>query len=176
MLASIERNMVEKTGKPLAYWVDLVRRKGLTGHGPVVKELMAEHGFTRGYAGAVAYALQQETVAPHELVEAQYAGKESLRPILDAVRKAIPRGAEEAARKTYVTWSHGRQFALVQPSTKTRADLGLVLEGVRAGARLEASGSFGSGRITHRVALGSRREVDAEVKRWLRDAFDAAAR
>jgi len=130
----------------------------------------------RGYAGAVAYALQQETVAPHELVEAQYAGKESLRPILDAVRKAIPRGAEEAARKTYVTWSHGRQFALVQPSTKTRADLGLVLEGVRAGARLEASGSFGSGRITHRVALGSPREVDAEVKRWMRDAFDAAAR
>src|SRR5262245_58143342 len=115
MRASIERNMLAKTGKPLDHWVALVRRQGLAGHGPVVKWLMAEHGFTRGYAGAVAWALREETVAPDELVEAQYAGKEGLRPILDAVRKALPGGAEEGARKTYVTWSNGRQFALLQP-------------------------------------------------------------
>ena len=137
---------------------------------------MDEHGFTRGYAGAVAWALREETVAPDELVEAQYLGKEALRPILDAVRKAIPAGADEGARKTYVTWSNGRQFALLQPSTKTRADLGLVLEAAAAAGRLEAAGSFGSGRITHRVALASPRDVDAEVKRWLREASDAAAR
>jgi hypothetical protein len=176
MLASIERNMVEKTGKPLEHWVALVRAQGLSGYGPVVKYLMAEHGFTRGYAGAVAYALRERTVAPDELVAAQYAGKESLLPVLAAVRRGIPPGAEEGVRKTYVTWSNGRQFALLQPSTKTRADLGLVLEDAAAAGRLEAAGSFGSGRITHRVALAAPREVDAEVKRWLRDAFGAAAR
>ena len=90
------------------------------------------------------------------------------------MRKAIPAGAAEGARKTYVTWSNGRQFALLQPSTKSRADLGLVLEGARRPAASQAAGSFGSGRITHRVALAAAREVDAEVKRWLRDAFDAA--
>src|SRR5262245_2260420 len=176
MLESIERHMVKKTGKPLEHWVALVREQGLDGHGPVVKYLMAEHGFTRGYAGAVAYTLQQETVAPEDLVEEQYARKESLLPILDAVRRAIPDGAEEATRKTYVTWSNGRQFALLQPSTRTRADLGLVLDGVEAGGRLEEAGSFGSGRITHRVALAATRDVDAEVERWLRDAFAAASR
>src|SRR5215510_8329306 len=98
MLASIERNMVAKTGKPLDHWVALVRKQGLSGHGPVVRYLMAEHGFTRGYAGAVAWAAQQDTVDPDELVDAQYAGKESLRPILDAVRKAIPRSAVEGPR------------------------------------------------------------------------------
>jgi hypothetical protein len=174
MLASIERNMLERTGKPLEHWVALVQAQGLSGHGPVVEYLMAEHGFTRGYAGAVAYALREQTVAPDELVEAQYAGREQLRPVLDAVRKAVPAGAEEAARKTYVTWSNGRQFALLQPSTKTRADLGLVLDGVEPTPRLEAAGSFGSGRITHRVAMAGPRDVDAEVKRWLRDAFGAA--
>jgi hypothetical protein len=176
MRASIERNMLAKTGKPLDHWVGLVRKQGLSGHGPVVKYLMAEHGFTRGYAGSVAWALREETVAPDELVEAQYTGKESLRPILEAVRKAIPRGAEEGARKTYVTWLNGRQFALLQPSTRTRADLGLVLEDAAATARLQEAGSFGSGRVTHRVALAGPGEVDAEVKRWLRNAFAAAAR
>lgn len=176
MRASIERNMLEKTGKPLDHWVGVVRAEGLSGHGPIVKYLMAEHGFTRGYAGAVAWALREETVAPDELVEQQYAGKEALRPILDAVRKAIPAAAEEGARKTYVTWSNRRQFALLQPSTKTRADLGLVLEGATATDRLRAAGSFGSGRITHRVALTRPRDVDAEVKRWLRKAFTAASR
>jgi hypothetical protein len=176
MLASIERNMLEKTGRPLEDWVALVRAQGLSGHGPVVKYLMAEHGFTRGNAGAVAYALREQTVTPDELVAAQYLGKEGLLPVLAAVRKAIPRGAEEGVRKTYLTWSHGRQFALLQPSTKARADLGLVLEGVSAGRRLEEAGSFGSGRITHRVALAAPREVDAEVKRWLRAAFTAAGR
>jgi Domain of unknown function (DUF5655)/Domain of unknown function (DUF4287) len=176
MRASIERNMLERTGKPLDHWVELVRAKGLSGHGPVTKYLMAEHGFTRGYAGAVAWALREETVTPDELVGQQYAGKETLRPVLDAVRKAIPAGADEGARKTYVTWSNGRQFALLQPSTKERADLGLVLERTAASQRLQAAGSFGSGRITHRVALASARDVDAEVKGWLRRAFDLAAR
>jgi hypothetical protein len=176
MLASIERNMLEKTGKPLEDWVALVRAQGLSGHGPVVKYLMAEHGFTRGYAGAVAYALREQTVAPDQLVAAQYAGRETLLPVLAAVRKAVPREADEGVRKTYVTWSHGRQFALLQPSTKARADLGLVLERVAAGGRLEQAGSFGSGRITHRVALAAARDVDAAVERWLRAAFDAAAR
>jgi hypothetical protein len=167
--------MLAKTGHPLDHWVALVRTEGLSGHGPVVKWLMAEHGFTRGYAGTVAWALREETVTPYELVEAQYADRPALRPILDAVRKAIPAGATEGARKTYVTWSNGRQFALLQPSTKARTDLGLVLEDVPPTGRLRAAGSFGSGRITHRVARAGPRDVDAEVKRWLREAFAAAA-
>jgi hypothetical protein len=176
MRASIERNMLAKTGHPLDHWLALVRAEGVSGHGPVVKWLMAEHGLTRGYAGTVAWALREETLTPDELVEAQYADRSALRPILDAVREAMPAGSTEGARKTYVAWSNGRQFALLQPSTKTRSDLGLVLADVPATGRLRGAGSFGSGRITHRVALAGPREVDAEVERWLREAFVAAGR
>jgi hypothetical protein len=176
MRASIERNMLAKTGHPLDHWLALVRAEGLSGHGPVVKWLMAEHGLTRGYAGTVAWALREETVTPEELVEAQYADRPALLPILDAVRSAVPAGSTEGARKTYVAWSNDRQFALLQPSTRTRADLGLVLEEMPETDRLRAAGSFGSGRITHRVALAGPREVDAEVERWLREAFVAAGR
>ena len=36
MRASIERNMLAKTGEPLDHWLALVRAEGLSGHGPVV--------------------------------------------------------------------------------------------------------------------------------------------
>jgi len=80
---------------------------------------------------------------------------------------------EIGPRGTYVSFGRPKQFALVQPSTKTRVDVGLRLPGVAAGDRLRDAGSFGSGNITHRVALASPDEVDAELEGWLRAAYDA---
>jgi Domain of unknown function (DUF5655) len=79
-------------------------------------------------------------------------------------------------RRTYVTFSNGRQFAIVQASTKSRVDLGLVLPGTRATTRLQEAGSFGSGNVTHRVALTSPDDVDDRVRAWLRAAFERAGR
>jgi hypothetical protein len=69
-----------------------------------------------------------------------------------------------------------RQFGAIQPSTADRVDLGLVLPGVKAQGRLEATANVGGGRVTHRIALRSPREVDAEVRRWLKEAYDRDAR
>jgi hypothetical protein len=62
---------------------------------------------------------------------------------------------------------------LIQPSTRARLDLGLILPGVPPTARLQTAGSFGSGRTTHRVALSCVEEMDAEVLTWLRGAYKA---
>jgi hypothetical protein len=59
--------------------------------------------------------MRDEDVPP--LVARQYAGKEALLPILAELRKAMPKGAREEARRTYVVWTNGRQFALLQPTT-----------------------------------------------------------
>jgi hypothetical protein len=67
----------------------------------------------------------------------------------------------------------GRQFGLIQASTKSRIDLGLKLPGVAPTERLQAAGNFGSGQITHRVALTSEVEVDDEVLGWLKAAYEA---
>ena len=69
-----------------------------------------------------------------------------------------------------MAFSKGRQLALAQPSTKTSLDLGLVLKDAPAGGRLQEAGSFGSGRITHRVALEKPQEVDSEVRGWIAEA------
>ena len=113
-----------------------------------------------------------------ELIDRQYAGaRRRCGRSTSASPRSSPRSAdvEVGPRGTYVSFGRPKQFALVQPSTKTRVDVGLRLPGVAprpSGSR--DAGSFGSGNITHRVALGAPEDVDAELEGWLRDAYDAA--
>ncbi len=74
-------------------------------------------------------------------------------------------------RKTYVTISRKRQFAAIQPSTRTRVDLGLVLPGTRASGRLKAAKNVGGGRVTHAIALEKKSDINAEVRKWLKSAY-----
>jgi hypothetical protein len=66
-----------------------------------------------------------------------------------------------------------KQFALIQPSTATRLDVGINLKNVPPSERLEASGSFNA-MGSHRLRVSTVGEVDAHLVAWLKDAFDAA--
>ncbi|WP_246263692.1 DUF5655 domain-containing protein [Parasphingopyxis algicola] len=81
--------------------------------------------------------------------------------------------AELAPKKSYVSLRRSKQFGLVQPSTKTRLDLGLNLKGVEPVGRLELSGSFNA-MVSHRMRLESVDDVDDEVRDWLRAAYERA--
>lgn len=175
-------NMPEKTGKPLADWVEIVKASGLEKHGEMVKLLKSEHGMTHGFANLVAHEVRGGVVTKlpdpsSDLVAAQYAGdKAVLRPIHDAIADAVAGfggDVEQAPKKTYVSLRRAKQFALVQPSTKARVDVGINLKDVPPAGRLEASGSF-NGMVSHRVRLGSVDDVDAELIGWLRMAYDRA--
>ncbi|HEX8727815.1 MAG TPA: DUF5655 domain-containing protein, partial [Ktedonobacterales bacterium] len=74
-------------------------------------------------------------------------------------------------RQTYVAFARRSQFALIQPSTKTRVDLGLVLPDIAPTGRLGASTNFGSGSVNRRVALATPADVDDEVEGWLLQAY-----
>jgi predicted transport protein len=111
------------------------------------------------------------------LVQAQYAGpKAELRPIYDAILAAVcklGKDVEVAPKKAYVSLRRSKQFAIVQPSTRTRIDLGIKLTGKEPEGRLEASGSWNA-MVTHRVRLESKADFDAAVKRWLKQAYAQA--
>jgi hypothetical protein len=176
MIAHLEA----KTGRSLADWIAIVKKSGLAKHGEIVKMLKAEHGIGHGYANLVAHkaaATDAASADAGDLVAAQYAGpKAGLRPIYDSIIEAVSgfgSDVEVAPKKTYVSLRRSKQFGLVQPSTKTRVDVGLTLGDRKPAGRLEASGSFNA-MVSHRVRVESASDVDAELIGWLRQAYDQA--
>jgi hypothetical protein len=141
---------------------------------------LREQGLSSNHASAVLWWEKNGAAIEaggDPLVDRQYSGgKEPLRPVYERVAAFIAGlgdDVEPGPRGTYVSFGRPKQFALVQPSTKTRVDVGLRLPGAAAAGRLADAGSFGSGSITHRVALAAVEDVDAELEGWLRDAYEA---
>jgi hypothetical protein len=80
---------------------------------------------------------------------------------------------EIAPKKANVSVRRSKQFALIQPTTRTRIDVGLILKGVEPSGRLEASGSFNA-MFTHRVRVETVADINGELKRWLKQAYSEA--
>lgn len=178
MAATMLRNLPEKTGKSLSAWHKLLKQSSLDKHGALVKFLKTEHGVTHGFANLIVVKyLDAGTPAAGSLVEAQYAGpKADLKPIYDALIKAVSsfgNDVEIAPKKSYVSLRAKKQFGLIQPSTKTRVDLGLNLADAKTTTRLEKSGSFNA-MVSHRVRLESTDDVDQQLIKWLKRAYEGA--
>ncbi|MGI9627438.1 MAG: DUF4287 domain-containing protein [Longimicrobiales bacterium] len=171
----------EKTGRSLDQWLSHLAGVELVKHGEVMKHLKGEHDVTHGYANLITHYHRgrEATLAKGDdnLLENQYAGaKVELRPIYERIATAVQGfgpDVELAPKKAYVSLRRKKQFGLVQPSTRTRVDIGINLPDVPAGQRLEASGSF-NGMVSHRVRVGNASEVDDELMGWLRDAYERA--
>jgi len=181
MAATMITNMKEKTGKTLPQWTAIAKKSGEEKHGAMVKFLKTEHGMTHGFANLVAHKTLKSDAGSADgadaLVTAQYAdAKSDLKPIYDALIKAANacgKDIEISPKKTYVSLRRSKQFAIIQPSTKTRVDLGLNLKDSPAKGRLEPSGSFNA-MVSHRVKLEKPGDVDKDVKAWLKKAFSQA--
>ena len=107
-----------------------------------------------------------------QLIDRQYADRAQLRPIYDAIVRAAGQCGDMViqARKTFVSlMTPRRTFARVQPTTRARVDLGLRLDGRRPSGRLQSSTIHETMRV--RIGLTMPDEVDAEVRRWLLQAY-----
>jgi hypothetical protein len=180
MAASMIANLEDKTGKDLAGWLEITRASGLEKHGQIVKLLKSDHGMTHGYANMVAHETLRagaEQPTENDLVDSQYSGpKADLRLIYDALIQELSKfggDLEVAPKKAYVSLRRNKQFGLIQPSTKTRVDVGINLKGAEPTERLEASGSFNA-MVSHRVRLAGPDEVDSELVGWLKEAYEAS--
>lgn len=180
MEATMATNLKENTGKSIDQWVKIASGAKLAKHGEIVSFLKKEHALTHGYANLVAHRTLKSAASdatPDDLVEAQYAGKKAaLKPVYEALVEAIQKfgkDVEFAPKKAYVSVRRSKQFAIVQPSTATRLDVGVNLKGVQPTERLESSGSFNA-MVSHRVRLEAPRDVDKQLINWLKQAYDAA--
>jgi hypothetical protein len=172
----MEEGLKEKTGKSLEEWIRLMKPMNFARHSDIVKYLKSEHGFTHGYANLVALKTRESDAASFDeadLIVSQYAGKEHLKPIYDKIAtlvKTFGDDVELVPKKANVSVRAKRQFALIQPSTKTRIDLGLKYDSPPKDDRILDSGSFGT-MCTNRIVLTTQEEVDDQVGDWLREAY-----
>ena len=178
--ASIDAGLKARTGRGLDDWVALARATGIGKHKALVDHLKAGEGLTHGYANSVAlktFGTDAAAIGEEALTAAMFAGpKAALRPIHDrliAIVTGFGGDVALAPKKGYVSVRRAKQFAILQPSTKDRYDLGLNLKGVDPSGRLEPSGSFNA-MVSHRVRLHHPGEIDAEIEAWLRDAYERA--
>jgi uncharacterized protein DUF5655 len=69
-------------------------------------------------------------------------------------------------------------FAQIKPTTNSRIDLGFALthyKGKLPKRLLDTGGFAKKDRITHRIELTSTTQINAEVKKWLKTAYDLDA-
>jgi Domain of unknown function (DUF5655)/Domain of unknown function (DUF4287) len=190
MVQSWVVTLPKKTGRSLDEWIRLVKQEGPSSERERCDWLKANHGLGTNTAGWIAgrasgRSLEDEDPsaylkAAEGYVSAMFAGKkEGLRPIYDALLKlgmALGRDVKVCPCKTMVPFYRRHVFAQIKPSTATRIDLGLALEETSVPARLiDTGGLIKKDRITHRIGISSPAEIDAEVKHWLRFAYDLDA-
>lgn len=169
-IATMVKNIGEKTGKSVPEWIKLARNTGLKKHKEIVTWLKTEHGVSHSYANYIALqtlkASEGPTVGGDE-VAALFAGpKSALKPLYDelvATVKTFGKDVEIAPKKNNVSVRRSKQFALLQPSTATRLDVGLILKDVKPAGRLEASGSFNA-MFTHRVRVTEKKILTANSR------------
>jgi hypothetical protein len=170
------RVLEKQTGEGLDAWnrrIGSLRARDERG----LRAWLAAHGVT-GYAQSLLvmerFGYPDFVLASAgQLIEQQYSDRPSLRPIYDAIVTAATRCGDVViqARKSYVSLvTPRRTFARVQPSTKARVDLGLRLSNRRPGGRLQSSKIHET--MPLQLSLTSLDEVDSEVEKWLRRAYD----
>ena len=182
MKATMIAGLADKTGKSLEQWLKIIAAKKLTKHKEIVGWLKTEHGITHGFANMIALqAIQSDSHTAEntdQLVESQYSGsKAPLRPIYEYILQAATKfgkDIEVSPKKAYVSLRRNKQFAIIQPSTATRVDVGINLgDSTPTTDRLEASGSFNA-MVSHRVRVSAIEDVDKDLIGWLKKAYQSS--
>jgi hypothetical protein len=173
-------SLLAKTGCDLPGWVARARALGIEKHKALVDHLKAEHGLSHGYANTIALKARESdagSIGEDALFAAMFAGpKAHWQPLYErmiAVASGFGGDVEQAPKKGYMSLRRSKQFAILQPSTKDRFDLGLALKGEPAEGRLEAAGSWNA-MVSHRVRIAAADDFDETVIGWLRAAYDRA--
>ena len=175
-LETMIANMPEKTGKSLDAWIAILKEQTFTKHSESVNFLKKVHGVTHGFANTIVHLSKEDKTSTVDLIATQYEKKQSLKPIYNALKtyiETLGNDIEFAPKKAYVSIRRKKQFAIIQPSTKTRIDVGLNIKGKEAEGILENSGSF-SAMCSHRIRLTSIEDISEKVKNWIKEAYEAA--
>lgn len=181
-----------KTGRSVEEWMLHIRQAGPADEKLAREWLRVQYGLgtnkawwlaERAFGKSLGFAEDTPenylAVAP-QYVEAMYRGpRQNLRPLHDKlIELALSLG--DAIRicpcKTIVPLYRKHVFAEIRPASNTRIDLGFALHDEPFTARLsDTGGAAKKNRITHKVALSKLTDIDLQVRRWLKQAYEQDA-
>jgi Domain of unknown function (DUF5655)/Domain of unknown function (DUF4287) len=175
-----------KTGRTLEEWIKLVQKNGPATEKERRAWLKADHGLGMNYASWIAEHSvgkgddgNPETYlrqADEYVVKMYSSSREPLMPIFEelvALGRSLGKDVKVCPCQTMVPLYRKHVFAQIKPTTRTRIDLGLALKDTKVPKRLINTGGLAKkDRITHRIEIASVKDIDAEVKRWLKTAYE----
>lgn len=173
-------NLRKNTGKTLEEWTAIVKKQNFQKHGEVIAFLKEKHAFTHGYANLVAHKAKGSDAGSAEnkddLVAKQYKGKEHFLPVYErlvAEITAFGNDVELAPKNAYVSVRRKKQFAILQPATKKRFEIGVNLKGEAAKGKLEPI-TAANAMCSHKMNIEKASDIDKEVVSWLKAAYERA--
>ena len=187
MMQKWVRELPAKTGRSLEEWVELTRKAGPAAEKERREWLKKEHKLGTNYAMCIAERADgkgTEEDSPEAYlqaavvwVEAQYSGpRAGMRALYDQLLKltlSLGKEAKASPGKTGVSLYRNHVFATIKPATHTRIDLGLALGNMKTPKRLIDTGGYEKkDRITRRIEVKSKADIDDDLKKWLKTAYE----
>lgn len=185
----IMAGMKQKTGRSVEEWIQLIEKHAPSGEKERRAWLKEKHGLGMNYAWWLAeqsvgkggdgspetYLKQAE-----EYVAKMFSGaKAGLRPIYEALLqlgRSMGDDVKVCPCQTIVPFYRKHVFAQVKPTTQTRIDFGLALKDTKVPKRLIDTGGLAKkDRITRRIEITSLADIDDEIKKWLKKAYEMDA-
>lgn len=181
-----------KTGRSLDEWIAFCKKSGPPAEAARRDWLKNEHALGTNASWWIAQRVEGKgsdddtpekyLAAAEKYVAEMFAGsKTGLVPLYDALLKlglGIGPEAKACPCQTMVPLYRNHVFAQIKPTTRTRIDFGLALakhKGKPPARLIDTGGLAKKDRITHRFAITSLNEIDNEVKKWLKVAYELDA-
>ncbi len=182
-----------KTGRSLDEWIALAKKEGPKEDKARREWLKTKHKLGTNSAGWISERVDGKGAGEDSpeaylktavvYVDEQYSGaKEKLRPMyveLLELGKSLGADVKACPCRAMVPLYREHVFAQIKPTTNTRIDLGFALthyKGKLPKRIIDTGGLAKKDRITHRIELKSVEEIDAEVRKWLRTAYELDAK
>lgn len=181
------KELPEKTGRSLDEWVAFVKKSGPATEKERREWLKKEHKLGTNSAWSIAERADGKgreedspeayLLAAEQWVEETFTGpRGALRPVYDQLLKtALATGKDVKAcpGKTAVAIYRNHVIAQIRVATNSRIDFGLAIGNMKTPKRLIDTGGYEKkDRITRRIEVKSKAEIDDELKKWLKKAYE----
>lgn len=170
-----------KTGKTVADFRKLAAQKKLTTYKDMMAWLKTDFGLGHGHANVIALLIlkpEKFTAGADTKLDTLFKGEKSKwrKPYEALAAKLVKFGSDVklSPNNSYINLLRGnKKFGIVQVSAAERLDVGIKLKGTPPVGRLESAKSWNA-MVTHRVRVNNPKGLNAELLKWLKQAYEAA--